>query len=460
MLSRYTNLFRIIFSFMDLCALNSVQLLIFIIYPTLAADGFKYILLVIVMNLVWLGCSYITTLYVHDQQLNFESFTKKTAQAFTLYSLLVLFFIFLFKYDYSRLFIILSFSGLAFALTGSRAFFIWTAGYFVHNHRFNRNIIMLGYNDVSKQLVSHFISHTTNVSVKGYFEDYKNVHELSNFPIIGHLPDCLHYAISNKVTEIYCTIAPETNPMIYELAKTAEKNFIRFLFVPDLKLFVNRTLHFNYLEDIPILSLRPEPLQDVAGQIKKRLFDIVFSLLVILLLLSWLLPILAILITLDSKGPVFFVQIRSGKNNRPFRCYKFRSLHVNNDADSKQVTKNDIRLTRLGKFLRRTNIDELPQFFNTLSGSMSVVGPRPHMLKHTEMYSGLLNEFMVRHFIKPGITGWAQVNGFRGETKTVLHMQKRVEHDIWYLENWSLWLDFKIIILTVFNAVKGEKNAF
>jgi putative colanic acid biosynthesis UDP-glucose lipid carrier transferase len=460
MFKSYTSLFRIIFSFMDLCTLNCLQLLIFIVYPSLMADGFKYILLVIVMNLGWLGCSYITTLYVYDQQLNFESFSKKTAQAFLLYALQVLLFIFLFRYGYSRLYIILSFSGFALALTLSRALFIWGAGYFVHNHRFNRNIIMLGYNDVSKQLVSHFISHATNVSVKGYFEDYKNVRELSNYPIIGHLPDCLHYAITNKVTEIYCTIAPEANPMIYELAQTAEKNFIRFLFVPDLKLFVNRSLHFNYLEDIPILSLRPEPLQDVAGQIKKRLFDIVFSLLVILLLLSWLLPILAILITLDSKGPVFFVQTRSGKNNRPFRCYKFRSLHINNDADSKQVTKNDTRFTRLGKFLRRTNLDELPQFFNTLSGSMSVVGPRPHMLKHTELYSGLLNEYMVRHFIKPGITGWAQVNGFRGETKTVLHMQKRVEHDIWYMENWSLWLDFKIIILTACNAIKGEKNAF
>ena len=460
MIRRNTNLFRIIFSFMDLCALNVVQLLIFIIYPSLAADGFKYILLIIMMNLAWLGCSYVTTLYIHDQQLNFELFAKKTAQAITLYILLVLFFIFLFKYNYSRLFIIFSFSGFALTLTLSRAFSILGAGYFVNNHRFVRNIILLGYNDVSKQLVTHFVSHMENISVKGYFEDYKSVHELSNFPIIGHLRDCLHYAISNKVTEIYCTIAPETNPVIYELAQNAEKNFIRFLFVPDLKLFVNRTLHFNYLEDIPILSLRPEPLQDVAGQIKKRLFDIVFSVLVILLLLSWLLPILAILIKLDSKGPVFFVQIRSGKNNLPFRCYKFRSLYVNNDADSRQVTKNDARYTRLGRFLRRTNIDELPQFFNTLSGSMSVVGPRPHMIKHTELYSGLLNEYMVRHFIKPGITGWAQVNGYRGETKTVLHMQKRVEHDIWYMENWSLWLDFKIIIMTVFNAIRGEKTAF
>ena len=458
--SRYTNLFRIFFLFMDLCALNIVQLLIFINYPSMATEGFRYILLFIVMNMGWLGCSYITAVYINDRQMNFEGFARKTAQAFFLFVLQVLFFIFLFKYNYSRLFILFSFSGFALALALSRAFFVWGAGYFINNHRFARNIVMLGYNDVSKRLVSHFISGMTNISVKGYFEDYKAVHELSAFPIIGNFRDCVPYAISNKVTEIYCTIAPETDPMIYELAQHAEKNFIRFMFVPDLKLFVNRTIHFNYLEDIPILSLRSEPLQDVAGKIKKRLFDVVFSLLVILLVLSWLLPIVAILIKLDSKGPVFFVQMRSGKNNRSFRCFKFRSLRVNKEADSRQVTQNDARFTRFGKFLRRTNIDEFPQFFNTLFGDMSVVGPRPHMLKHTELYSGLLNQYMVRHFLKPGITGWAQVNGYRGETKTVSQMQKRIEHDIWYIENWSIWLDFKVIIMTVYNAIRGEKNAF
>ena len=458
--SRYTNLFWIFFSFMDLCALNIVQLLIFILYPVLAQDGFKYILLFVVMNLGWLGCSYITALYINDGQLNFERFTRKTAQAFFLFVLQVLLFMFLYKYAYSRLFIIFSFCGFALTLSLSRAFLVWGAGYFMNNQRFVRNIVMLGYNDVSKRLVSHFISGMTNISVKGYFEDYKTVHELSAFPIIGHFRDCVSYAISHKVTEIYCTIAPEKDPMIYELAQHAEKNFIRFMFVPDLKLFVNRAIHFNYLEDIPILSLRSEPLQDVAGKIKKRLFDIIFSFMIIVLLLSWLLPILAILIKLDSKGPVFFVQMRSGKNNRSFRCYKFRSLRVNKDADSRQVTQNDSRFTPLGRFLRRSNIDELPQFFNTFFGNMSIVGPRPHMLKHTELYSGLLNQYMVRHFLKPGITGWAQVNGLRGETKTVSQMQQRVEHDIWYIENWSLWLDFRIIIMTVYNAIRGEKNAF
>jgi putative colanic acid biosynthesis UDP-glucose lipid carrier transferase len=216
----------------------------------------------------------------------------------------------------------------------------------------------------------------------------------------------------------------------------------------------------EYLDELPILSLRSEPLEDVANSVKKRVFDIVFSLLVIVFILSWLLPILAILIKLNSKGPVFFVQMRSGKDNAPFRCFKFRSLSVNKDAHLKQVTKNDIRITPLGKFLRKSNLDELPQFFNVLMGDMSVVGPRPHMLLHTETFSKVLEEYMIRHFVKPGVTGWAQVNGFRGEIKEPEQLRKRIEHDIWYMENWSLWLDLRVIFLTVYRTVKGDKNAY
>jgi len=193
---------------------------------------------------------------------------------------------------------------------------------------------------------------------------------------------------------------------------------------------------------------------------KNGFFDIIFSLLVISLILSWLLPVLAILIKLNSRGPIFFVQLRSGKNNQTFKCYKFRTLHVNPDADVKQVTLNDARLTRLGKFLRKTNLDELPQFINVLMGKMSVIGPRPHMLKHTEDYSKILNEYMIRHFLKPGVTGWAQVNGFRGEIKKEDQLRKRIEYDIWYMENWSLWLDLRIVFLTIYVTLKGDKNAF
>jgi len=192
----------------------------------------------------------------------------------------------------------------------------------------------------------------------------------------------------------------------------------------------------------------------------KRVFDIGFSLFVILFVFSWLFPILAILIKTSSPGPIFFVQTRSGRDNEPFNCYKFRSMRVNSDSDSKQATKDDVRKTKVGAFLRRTNLDELPQFFNVILGNMTIVGPRPHMLKHTEEYSKLIDQFMVRHFLKPGITGWAQVNGLRGETKTTEDMLQRVEADVWYLENWSFLLDLKIIFLTFYGTFKGDKNAF
>ena len=154
------------------------------------------------------------------------------------------------------------------------------------------------------------------------------------------------------------------------------------------------------------------------------------------------------------------MQLRSGRDNKAFPCYKFRTLKVNKEADTKQVTLNDTRITRLGKFLRKTNLDELPQFFNVFVGSMSVVGPRPHMLRHTEDFSRILNEYMIRHFVKPGVTGWAQVHGFRGEIKQKDQLRKRIEHDIWYLENWSLWLDLRIIFLTIYVTIKGDKNAY
>ena len=192
----------------------------------------------------------------------------------------------------------------------------------------------------------------------------------------------------------------------------------------------------------------------------KRVFDVVFALLVTLLLLSWLVPLIAAIIKLDSKGPVFFKQLRTGKDGVPFYCFKFRSMYTNADADNKQASRNDSRITKIGAFMRKTSIDELPQFINVLRGEMSVVGPRPHMLQHTEEYSIAINNFMVRHTVAPGITGLAQITGYRGETKETDAMVKRVNADIHYLQNWSFSLDMKIVCLTVYQAVKGNENAF
>jgi exopolysaccharide biosynthesis polyprenyl glycosylphosphotransferase len=206
--------------------------------------------------------------------------------------------------------------------------------------------------------------------------------------------------------------------------------------------------------------LRPEPLQIPFNRIVKRGFDIVFSSLTLLVLTPIVFPIVALLIKLSSRGPIFFKQERTGEQGNSFWCWKFRTMQVNPDADKVQATWNDARITSIGRFLRKTNMDELPQFLNVLKGEMSVVGPRPHMLKHTEDYRQRVSKFLVRHFAKPGITGWAQVNGFRGETKQVSDMEKRVEADIWYVENWSLLLDLRIIFKTILNMIRGEKNAY
>lgn len=200
--------------------------------------------------------------------------------------------------------------------------------------------------------------------------------------------------------------------------------------------------------------------EELYRRLMKRAFDIIFSLLVIVFILSWLFPLLAILIRLESRGPVIFRQARSGRNNISFYCYKFRSMKINGDSHQRQASRNDARITRTGSFLRKTSLDELPQFFNVLLGDMSVVGPRPHMLKHTEQYRSLIDNYMMRHSIKPGITGWAQINGFRGETHRLELMEERVKHDIWYLENWSPRLDLKIIAITVLHVVRGHENAF
>jgi putative colanic acid biosynthesis UDP-glucose lipid carrier transferase len=274
------------------------------------------------------------------------------------------------------------------------------------------------------------------------------------------IESCLDFVINEKIDEIYCSLSALTNTDINKLIDFTDNNLKILKFLPDNKEILSRNLIFDYYDYIPVISLRNIPLDETTNKIIKRLFDIVFSLIIILGVLSWLIPVLAILIRLESKGPIFFRQKRNGLNYREFECFKFRSMTLNDIADLYQVSKNDPRITKIGKFIRKTSIDELPQFFNVFLGDMSVVGPRPHMVSHTEMYAKKIDKFMVRHFIKPGITGLAQTKGFRGEVETDKDIIYRVKYDIFYLENWSLLLDIKIVFLTIYNAVKGEDKAY
>jgi putative colanic acid biosynthesis UDP-glucose lipid carrier transferase len=459
--SRFDNFFRIFFAFTDLCFLGILHIFLLLTYnfETNTAN-ISQVIFYIVTNIFWLISSYITEVYINDRILNFKKFARRTFRAFIIFVTLLIIYLYFSRFRFYRPYLYLSFGSFALFLFISRFVFLQIALYIGKKKRALNKIIILGNNSFAYNLITKLRKNKT-LDVLGCFSSKIRAENNQNdFIYLGQVKDCIQYAVANNVTEIYSTISPELFPEIYEIAQSAENLCMRFRFVPDFRGFVNKNVYFDNIDEIPILSLRSEPLEDFGVQVKKRFFDILFSLFVMVFLLSWLVPIIAILIKLDSKGPVFFKQDRSGLNNVPFKCIKFRSLRINKESDTKQVTKGDNRITKLGKFLRKSSIDELPQFFNVLKGDMSVVGPRPHMLKHTEEYSSIIMKYMIRHYQKPGVTGYAQVNGFRGEIKHEEQLIKRIEFDVWYIEHWSIWLDLKIIIKTVLVTINGDENAF
>ena len=268
------------------------------------------------------------------------------------------------------------------------------------------------------------------------------------------------YIKEEEVDEIYCSLSEIKEQDIKLITKFADNNLKVVKFIPEQNTVLNQDLKRHFYGLVPVLEFRTIPLDDSINLVFKRIFDIFFSIMVILFVMSWLTPILAFFIKIESKGPIFFKQLRNGYNYKSFSCIKFRSMIINDKADLVQVSKEDERITRIGKFMRKTSIDELPQFLNVLVGDMSVVGPRPHMLSHTELYANKVDKFMVRHFVKPGITGLAQISGFRGEVESDEDIIGRVKFDIFYIENWSLFLDIKIIIKTMIKAIQGDEKAY
>lgn len=316
-----------------------------------------------------------------------------------------------------------------------------------------RNVIILGLNKKTDQLRKFFLD-SPEYGYKLYKTyDFKN----KKAP---NLDDAFKYVLENKIDEIYCSIAELSDDQIHKIIDFSDNNLKILKFIPDNKEIYTKKLDFNYYGYLPVISLRQIPIDSAFNQFIKRSFDLALSLLIIIGILSWLTPILAILIRLESKGPVFFKQRRNGLDYKEFYCFKFRSMRPNPEAHLHQIAKNDPRVTKIGKFIRKTSIDELPQFINVLKGEMSVVGPRPHMVSHTHMYAEKIDKFMVRHFIKPGITGLAQVSGYRGEVEDDSFITNRVKYDIFYLENWSLLLDLKIVFQTIYDALQGDDKAY
>lgn len=459
---QFFKLTRLLFILLDLLMLNAAFIIAkdFFANKTIPTLEVQYLYLLMFMNLAWITSGWLCAIYKQSYISSFEQFCKQTLRGYIYFVALVMMYLFLSKqHDISRLFILTFFICGVVLIIVNRLIYLFIFYYFRNRDDLARKIIIVGYNDMSKRLVEKLEEEPINTKIIGYCENEQQVHELSNYPILGGLTSVIEVSKQHAVTEIFSTISPEQDESIYQLIQNAERECIRFKLIPNFSFFANVPFYIDYFGNIPVLSLRKEPLEDVANRIKKRFYDVAVSSLVIIFILSWLIPLVGLLIWLESRGPIFFVQKRTGKDNKSFGCIKFRSMKVNKESHTVQASRNDPRITKIGSFIRRTSIDEFPQFLNVLMGHMSIVGPRPHMLKHTNDYSAMINKYMVRQFMKPGITGWAQVNGLRGETRTVWDMEKRVEYDIWYMENWGLWLDTRIIFLTLYKLLVGDQKA-
>lgn len=466
MIHRNTTFIKAINLTIDYIMLNISMVIAYYIVDNsyLFYTDHRYLRVAVMFNLIWLLATNITGLYkdvlTKDSIKTYRGLIKTYFFFISFISFTIIILIGSKAYFLTRAYLFYSLAMFGFLLSMWKLIFLGIRKSERASLMNTRTFVIIGGGRIGRDLYSFFENNPElGYKLKGFFDDdpealsYKNIHT-------GHVEDCIAFVIANKIDEIFCTLPNSESEKIEKLMIAADKNLVRFKFVPEYFDFEKRPTYIENFGHIPVISVRPEPLENMLNRVVKRLFDCIFSLFIILFICSWLFPILAILIKLESKGPIFFMQARSGRDNRSFNCYKFRSMRLNSDANHKQATRDDNRITRLGAFLRRTSLDELPQFFNVLIGNMSVVGPRPHMISHTRQYSQLIDKFMVRHFLKPGITGYAQVNGLRGETKTTESMLKRVEADVWYLENWSFLLDLKIIFLTIWNLVKGDEQAF
>lgn len=340
-----------------------------------------------------------------------------------------------------------------------------------------RSVLLIGSDPALLPVYDFLVSDpATGYRVLGYYANHEIEGAPGEFKHLGNLND-LNLAINKGIVadgelkskdeekvsktpdELYCSLSWSKRNEIYKIMKFCDQNVIHFYFVPILEESFGHALKIEQIGETVGYTNYVDPLQLPTNRLIKRTFDIVLSGLFLIFMIP-IFPIVALIIKMQSPGPIFFKQLRTGMNGDDFYCYKFRSMHVNKDADKLQATKDDPRKFPFGNFMRKANIDELPQFWNVFKGDMSIVGPRPHMLAHTEQYSQLIDRYMVRHFVKPGVTGWAQVTGFRGETQELWQMEGRVKRDIWYIENWSIWLDLRIIWRTAKQIIVHDEHAY
>ena len=422
----------------------------------------KYRFLIIIYNAIWILVCLMLKLYEIKQLKRLDRILFNLFKAFVFNALIMSAVLFSLKAsEFSREHLYATYLMLLILIIFWRFIAIQSIKFYRKSGYNYSKIVIVGGGEVAKQLHSYFNSDDVlGVKLMGVFSDTEHTFDVKDGVTIGAINDLETFVLDNSIDEIFYTLPLTYTKKIKSLVDFCDKKMIRFKIVPDFRGFIFKRVNIDFFDDVPVITLREEPLTDFINRFLKRMFDLLFSTFVIIFFLSWMFPILAVIIKLTSKGPILFKQLRSGVNNEEFVCYKFRSMTLSSDSESKQATLADSRITYIGAFLRKTSLDEFPQFINVFLGDMSVVGPRPHMLLHTKEYSELVRKYMVRQLVKPGITGVAQVRGYRGETKELQDMEGRVRFDVWYIENWSLSLDINIIFQTIWNILKGDEKAY
>jgi len=386
----------------------------------------------------------------------------KTIFVLSIFAIVILFFIK--ETTLARTFIV-SYSAGLLILIGLEKFVLRKILYHLRLKGRNiRSILIVGAGEVGKNFVDavknnpHF-----GYKVIGFLDDKQKT--LSNGQYLGKIADLDNILSKKQIDNVVITLPNYATDKLEEAVRISNKYTTRVKIIPDYFKFVSSKYNVSMFGPFPVISVRDDRVNEFHWRLLKRASDTTFSFLLFTFIFSWFWPVIAIAIKLDSKGPVFFKQERWGRNNKKFFVYKFRSMvtsskDIDKNGRFRQAAKNDPRITRVGRILRKTNFDELPQFWNVLKGEMSTVGPRPHPIQLNLEFKENIKLYMIRHLVKPGITGWAQINGYRGETKEAILMQKRIDHDIWYIENWSFLLDVQIILKTVWNMIKGDSNAY
>jgi undecaprenyl-phosphate galactose phosphotransferase/putative colanic acid biosynthesis UDP-glucose lipid carrier transferase len=452
----------IIFVIDSILLISSVIIVNKFRFNTITLPHHFYYYLVLGWFVIWLLVGLKFSLFEIPQIIYLDKVLYQNFKAFLVFialSTTIVFFVTTFKFSrfYFVLFNVIFLIGI---LAWRLLFWIFFKKYRQNGHNY-RKIILIGFNDnLCKILDKIYLNPNFGYRIEGLFTN-ENINSKYKKYYKGKLEDFFPFIKQGRVYEVVISLPHSKEELVNEILNYADNNLIRVKLVPEFSEYLSHVFSIDYVENIPIMRYRNEPLQSFFNRFMKRFFDFILSLIAVVFIMSWLYPIVGLIIILTSKGPILFKQERTGKDGLPFKCLKFRSMTMNGDSDKLQACKSDARITKVGAFLRKTSIDELPQLFNVLLNQMSLVGPRPHMTSHTEEYKQVINNFMVRHFAKPGLTGWAQIKGFRGETKTVQDMANRVNADIWYIENWNFMLDIKIIFLTIWIVLfKKEENAF